>query len=632
MAKSRKGRSGSIPVAAMAPRSGGLGRPVNLADLLARGKPASDLESFLARGPVVNPKSRTPDAPRLPIGGPKSGQISWADAHEANRLACDGARLIHQGRQVEAIPLLQRSVKLNPGVWASHHDLGVAMTTAGLLEQAIEPFAVALRLNPGLASAHNYLAYIFDSMGQEGKAMVSYQAAVALQPNLVTAQMRLGMLCLTQSRHAEAAAAFRAAASAAPGTARARIAEACALEASGAFDEALAAARGTVEAYPEDAEAQAFLAKLLGEAGLSAEAAAHYLRATELAPDMCLAWSGLATNRKFISEDSPLIAQMNAVLAQPNLTPRKRQLVYFALGKANDDMGNYEAAMRNFEAGNRLRAMAGGLNRAELVLRVDRLIEATPTGYRHRQPDHGVEDATPILIVGMPRSGSTLTEQILSSHPEVAAGGELEFWDARDMPREDVWSPTSTAEATRRLADDYLGKLRTLGSGAKRVTDKALDNFLRLGLIHRILPNATLVHCRRHPVDTALSIFTTNFDCEYAADRGDLVFFFRQYQRLMAHWRQVLPPDQLIDVDYEALVTDPEPQARRLIAACGLEWNDACLAPHRNTRTIKTASLWQARQPVYKSSVERWRRYEPWLGEFRELLPAKAAASWCSAS
>jgi tetratricopeptide (TPR) repeat protein len=618
MAKSRRGQSSSIPVAAMAPRLGGVVRTVSLADLLPRAKPASDLESFLARDPVVTPKSRTPGAPGLPSGGQKSSQISLAEAREANRLACDGARLIHQGRQGEAIPLLQRSVKLDPGVWASHHDLGVAMTTAGLLEQATEPFAAALRLNPGLASAHNYLAYIFDSMGQESRAMASYQAAVALQPDLVIAQMRLGMLYLTQSRNAEATVAFRAAAAAAPGTRMARIAQACALEASGAFDEALAAARATVEAYPEDAEAHAFLAKLLGEAGLSAEAAAHYLRATELAPDLYLAWSGLATNRKFNGEDSPLIARMNAVLARPNLTPRKRQLVHFALGKAHDDMGNYEAAMRNFEAGNRLRAMAGDLDRDELVRRVDRLIEATPPGYRDRQPDPGVEDATPILIVGMPRSGSTLTEQILSSHPEVAAGGELAFWHARDTPREDVWGLTS--EATRRLADDYLATLRRFGPGAKRVTDKALDNFLRLGFIHRILPNATLIHCRRHPVDTALSIFTTNFDCEYGADRGDLVFFFRQYQRLMAHWRQVLPPDRLIDIDYEVLVADPEPQARRLIAACGLEWNDACLAPHRNTRTVKTASLWQARQPVYETSIDRWRRYEPWLGELRELM------------
>jgi tetratricopeptide (TPR) repeat protein len=611
----------------MTPRLGGLGRTVGLAGLSPRAEPANDLEPFLAKDPFVNPKFQTPGAPRPPSGAPTSSQMSLAEAREAERLACDGARLIRQGRQGEAIRFLQRSVKLDPAVWATHYNLGVAMITAGLLEQAIESFSAVLRLNPGLATAHNYLAYIFDSTGQESRAIESYEAALALDPNLVMAQMRLGMLYLTQSRNAEAAAAFRAAALTAPGTRRARIAEACALEASGAFDEALAAARATVEAYPEDAEAHAFLAKLLGEGGLSAEAAAHYLRATELAPDMCLAWSGLATNRKFTAEDSPLIARMSAVLARPDLTPRKRQLVLFALGKAHDDMGNYEAAMRNFEAGNRLRPRTGGLNRAELVERVDRVIEATPPGYRDRQPDPGVEDATPILIVGMPRSGSTLTEQILSSHPEVAGAGELAFWHGRDTSREDVWGLTSTGEATRRLADDYLATLRRFGPGAKRVTDKALDNFLRLGLIHRILPNATLIHCRRHPVDTALSIFATNFDYEYAADRGDLVFFFRQYQRLMAHWRQALPPDRLIDVDYEALVADPEPQARRLIAACGLDWDDACLEPHRNTRKITTASLWQARQPIYRTSVERWRRYEPWLGEFRELLPVKAAAS-----
>ena len=180
MAKSRRGRS-SIPVSGAAPRPPGLGRLISLTDLPPRARPASDLESFLARDPV-KPKSRTPSAPSLPSSAPKAGQISLAEAREANRLAGDGARLMHQGRQREAIPLLQRSVKLDPSVWASHHDLGVAMTTAGLLEQAIEPFAVALRLNPGLASAHNYLAYIFDSMGQEMKAMASYQTAVVLQP------------------------------------------------------------------------------------------------------------------------------------------------------------------------------------------------------------------------------------------------------------------------------------------------------------------------------------------------------------------------------------------------------------------------------------------------------------------
>ena len=224
----------------------------------------------------------------------------------------------------------------------------------------------------------------------------------------------------------------------------------------------------------------------------------------------------------------------------------------------------------------------------------------------------------------MPRSGTTLTEQVVSSHPEVAGAGELDVLGPLcDLPRDDYWSLTATPEATRRLADDYLATLRAFGPEAKRVTDKMPDNFLRLGLIHRVFPNATFIHCRRHPIDTALSILTTDFKTtdEYASDRGDLVFFIRQYERLMAHWRAVLPPDRFIEVDYEALVADPEPHTRRLIAACGLEWNEACLAPHLNTRKVDTASVWQVRQPIYRTSVERWRRYEPWLGELRELAP-----------
>jgi hypothetical protein len=212
----------------------------------------------------------------------------------------------------------------------------------------------------------------------------------------------------------------------------------------------------------------------------------------------------------------------------------------------------------------------------------------------------------------------------VSSHPAVTAGGEIEFWMLRDTPREDAWSAASDPKTARRLADEYLSTLRARGPGAERVTDKLLSNFLRLGLIHRLLPDATFIHCRRHPIDTALSIFTTNFGMhiDFAADRSDLVVFTRQYQRLMAHWRDVLPSGRLVEVDYEALVTDPEPNMRRIVAACGLEWNDACLTPHSNARRIETASISQARRPIYRTSVERWRRYEPWLGELLELAEA----------
>jgi tetratricopeptide (TPR) repeat protein len=619
MAKSHGGR-GKIP---RPPPAGPSAPGRSLADLTPRAAPPVDLETFLARGP----RSAARPFAAAGVDGSNDVKIALREAREAHRLASDGVRLIRERRHAEAIALLQRAVALNPGAWSSHHDLGVALKTAGRLEQAIEPFAAALRINPRSASAHHNLAYIYDSLGQEQKAFPHYRSAVALDPGLSSAQMRLGGLYLTMGLRNEAVSAFRAAAASASGTPTARVAEVRALEALGEFDDALDTARAAVAQFPENPDVQAMLAQLLGEAGRSTEAVAHNLRVLELSPSTVGAWSSVAANKKFTREDEAMIGRMNADLSRPDLTPRNRVALHFALGKAYDDIGDYEAAMRSFEAGNRIRAVAGRLDRAELVETIDKSIEATAPGYRDRLPDAGVNDPTPILIVGMPRSGSTLTEQILSSHPDVAAGGELDFWRERVTSHKDGWRVDLPEEAARRLAIDYLAMLRKIGPEAKRVTDKALNNFIGLGVIHRVLPNATIIHCRRHPIDKALSIFTTNFlrNYSYAADRSDLVFFTRQYQRLMDHWREVLPPDRLIEVDYEALVADPEPQARRLIAACGLEWSEACLAPHLNARKIKTASLWQARQPIYRTSVERWRRYEPWLGELRELNPARAA-------
>jgi hypothetical protein len=192
------------------------------------------------------------------------------------------------------------------------------------------------------------------------------------------------------------------------------------------------------------------LAQLLSEAGQSTEAVAHNLRVLELSPSAVGAWSSVASNKKFTAEDGAVIARMIADLNRPDLTPRNRLALHFALGKAYDDVGDYEAAMRNFEAGNRIRAIAGRLDRAQLVETINKSIGATPPGYRDRLPDAGVEDATPILIVGMPRSGSTLTEQILSSHPDVAAGGELDFWRERVTSHKDGWRVDLSGEAARR--------------------------------------------------------------------------------------------------------------------------------------------------------------------------------------
>jgi hypothetical protein len=171
------------------------------------------------------------------------------------------------------------------------------------------------------------------------------------------------------------------------------------------------------------------------------------------------------------------------------------------------------------------------------------------------------------------------------------------------------------------LALDYLTLLRGIAPAALRVTDKNPFNFLYIGFIHLALPQARFIHCRRDPVDTCLSIYFTRFAMPqpFAYDRGDLVFYYQQYQRLMAHWRTVLPPGRLLEIDYETLIAERERETRRMIDFCGLEWDDECLTPERNQRVVRTASLWQARQPVYPGSVGRWRRYEPWLGALGEL-------------
>jgi hypothetical protein len=238
-----------------------------------------------------------------------------------------------------------------------------------------------------------------------------------------------------------------------------------------------------------------------------------------------------------------------------------------------------------------------------------------------RASDTGLDDATPILVVGLPRSGTTLIEQVLSAHPDVSAAGELSFWNERGSAWERAAGAEAKMEQLASGAADYSRLLRQLAHGAARVTDKMPLNFQWAGLVHQALPRATIVHCRRDPVDTALSIHQTHFNPRLWFPTGGaaLVGFVRGYQRLCAHWRRVLPPERFIEIDYEALVDEPESIIRRIVAASGLPWNNSCLFPQRNARAVKTPSKWQARQPIYRHSVGRWRSYEPWLGPLSAL-------------
>jgi Sulfotransferase family len=330
--------------------------------------------------------------------------------------------------------------------------------------------------------------------------------------------------------------------------------------------------------------------------------------------------------RKITDADRPLIARVQTYLQREHVAARTRMLLHFALGKAFDDLAEYEEAMRQFDLANRIRHGLQPFDRARALRHLrDAAARYTPDFFAERS-GFGVADEAPVFVLGMPRSGTTLVEQIVSSHPQVVGAGELPFWRQQAIAVDEADHPGTIDEAAaQRLAGEYLAVLRRFSATAARVTDKMPFNFLWIGLARLALPRARFIHCRRHPVDTCLSIYCTSLESlrGFVGNRDDLVFFYREYIRLMEHWRAVLPADRFIDVDYESLTADPETQARRLIAFCGLEWDTACLHPEGNGRAVQTASKWQARQPVYRSSVERWRRYEPWLGSLRELMPSQ---------
>jgi LPS sulfotransferase NodH len=321
---------------------------------------------------------------------------------------------------------------------------------------------------------------------------------------------------------------------------------------------------------------------------------------------------------------------MEDSLSTPGLETAQRLRLHLAIGKAADDLGDYGVAMQHFDAADTVRRSAGSFDSAAFSMEIDRMIARCTPELIARASELGSSDATPVLILGMPRSGTTLVEQIVSAHPEVGAGDELHFWNERGA----AWhrsgatgneTPVVAKEFLAKAAADYLRVLRAIAPKAARVTDKMPFNFLWAGLIHLAFPRAIIIHCRRAAVDTALSIHQTHFHPSLAFPTGgvELVAYFRDYQRLMAHWRSVLPAGRFLEVDYEELTREPEPIIRRIIAASGLTWHDACLRPERNPRAVKTPSKWQTRQPIYRTSVARWRRYEPWLGPLRALVDPK---------
>jgi tetratricopeptide (TPR) repeat protein len=536
-------------------------------------------------------------------------------------------QLLRVGRPADAIAPLRDAALLEPFNSSIQHDLGLACLEVGRVSDAIAALQRAVATNPRYGDAYFRLGIAFEKLGNVREAIAAYDRATQLHPSLTEAWFRVGALVYIVGHREEAVGCFRRAAAAGGRTSFGRLGKARALLIEDRNQEAEQVLRETLVADPRNALAYELLGNLLSELGCFDEARACFERAIAISPPLAGSYYDLVRCRAVTSGDDGLLQEMQAALAVPGLEAGQRQRVHLAIGKAAEDLGDYGLAMQHFDAADAVRRDSSPFDSAAFSTLINRLIALCTPEFIACASELGSRDEMPVLIVGMPRSGTTLVEQIVSMHPEIAGGGELNFWNERGAewlrsgePSDE--RPVVNKEFLAKATADYLRVLRTIAPKAARVTDKMPFNFLWAGLIHVAFPRATIIHCRRAAIDTALSIHQTHFHPILAFPTGgaELVAYFRDYQRLIEHWRSVLPADRFLEVEYEELTSAPEPVIRRIIAACGLMWYDACLRPESNPRAVKTPSKWQTRQPIYRTSVARWRRYEPWLGPLRALV------------
>ncbi|MGC2820035.1 MAG: sulfotransferase [Candidatus Sulfotelmatobacter sp.] len=541
------------------------------------------------------------------------------------------ANFLRAARPAEAIAPLRDAALLQPSNPIIQHDLGLACLEVGRIPDAVAALQRAVASNPRYADAYFRLGIALEKLGDSGGAIVAYDRATKLLPSLTEAWFRAGALVYPLGHLNEAIGCFRRAAATGGRTSFGRLGKARALLIENRNQEAEKVLRETLVADPKNAMAYDLLGNLLSDFGRFDEARACFERVIAIAPMLAGSYYDLVRCRPVTSSDDSLLQEMLAALAMPGLEAGQRMRVHLAIGKAAEDLGDYGLAMQHFDAADAVRRGSASFDSAAFSIEIDRLIARCTPELIARAPELGSTDATPVLIVGMPRSGTTLVEQIVSMHPEVSAGGELNFWNERGAAwfgshaaGNGTFVPTENlvSDLLAKAAADYLRVLRAIAPKATRVTDKMPFNFLWAGLVHVAFPRAIIIHCRRAAVDTALSIHQTHFHPGLAFPTGgaELVAYFRDYQRLVDHWRSVLPADRFFEIDYEDLTRAPEPVIRRIIAACGLAWHDACLRPESNPGAVKTPSKWQTRQPIYRTSVARWRRYEPWLGPLRALV------------
>jgi tetratricopeptide (TPR) repeat protein len=547
----------------------------------------------------------------------------YAEAH--NNLAHSLQIL---GRNEEAVAHYQKAIAIKPDYPEATNNLGVVLQTLGRFPEALTQYQRALALRPGYVEAHKNLGNVLGALDRQQEAAVAFERALTLRPNDAEPRIALGNALLKLGRADEAIGHFQNVVARDAANVDARNGLGAALNMLGRSEEAIVHHQAVLAADPAHVEAHDRLADALLALGRLAEAGAMRERVVKLAPRKAGHYWNLANARQFTADDPHLAAMQGLNGARPTLNAEEQIDLHFALGKAYDDIGAPEQSFAHLRQGNALMRQRVRYDEAVTLGRFERMKMVFTAELMRDKQGLGDPSPLPVFIIGMARSGTTLIEQILASHPKVFGGCEL-----RDMATlaEHISGPDGAAvpeaipampgDRLRRLGSDYLQRLRRLAPEAERITDKMPGNFLLAGLIHLALPQARIIHVCRDLRETAFSCFSLLFPHghAYSYDLAELGRYCRGYRELMAHWHHVAP-GAILDVHYEQVVGDLEGQARRLVEHCGLPWDAACVDFHKTQRSVRTASAAQVRQPIYRSSIGRWRPHEQALQPLLQAL------------
>ena len=510
-------------------------------------------------------------------------------ARDARALHVTAQEQLGRGALTDARESYQQLVNLDPRDAVARNGLGIVLAQLTRYGEAEAELRRAIGLRPGYPEAHFNLAGVLQSTGRYNEAEMPLRRALKLKPTYLNARISLGMTCALLGRLREARECYEK----------------------------------VLRVAPRNTQARVGIGQIESLEGHLTEAEAAFRQALEIEPRASYAWAALVWLRRMTPADSEW-AKRAEEIAAGGLNAIDEATLRFAIGKYYDDVGDFDRAFRSYQRANELNKLrAEPYDREARTRFVNDVVRVFTPEALARAREGASDSARPVFVVGMPRSGTSLVEQIIASHPEAWGAGELTFWQVagRGHAREVLAEPLRG-----RLAQDYLKVLTGHSADALRVVDKAPFNADYLGLIHAVFPNARIINLQRDPIDTCLSCYFQNFPpaLNYTMDLSDLAHYYREHRRLMDHWRKVLPPETFLDVPYAEVTADQEKWTRRILEFVGLPWDERCLEFYKTTRAVTTASVWQVRQKIYKTSVERWRNYEKFIGPLRSLrdLPA----------